>query len=99
MTVLPLSEHRIPAFEGRVVDAVTMRISGAASVDEAGDRIVSVDDTVHLSGEYRVIAVRHFVDEKSGNLVREHVLRPVAVMITPWDGNDPSDDGVVRSIR
>jgi len=97
-TVVNPVEPGIPHFEGREVNATHIKISGNAEVLGDDALVVSVDDRVHLTGDYKVVGVRHYVD-KDGNLVREHVLKPVTMMITPWDPSDPSDDGVVRALR
>lgn len=104
MTVQPLSSEPqmqppIPAFEGRVVDQVSVRISGQMPTDDLPENfIVSVDDRVRLVGEYKVIGVRHFVDPRTGDLVREQMLKPIFVNTIPWDESDPKDDGVIRAI-
>jgi hypothetical protein len=61
------------------------------------DLVVSVDDRVRLVGEYKVVGVRHFVDPRTGDLVREQVLKPIFVNTLPWDESDPTDDGVIRA--
>jgi hypothetical protein len=92
------AKPEIPMFEGRTVDATHIKISGTTEVVGEESLVVSVDDRVHLSGDYKVVGVRHYVD-KDGKLIREHVLKPDAAMVTPWDTNDPADDGVVRALR
>jgi hypothetical protein len=89
-------EPPIPMFEGRPVDAAVVRITGSMPTDELPEVIISVDDRVRLVGEYRVVAVRHYVDPKTGGLVREQVLKPLVVNTIPWDPSDPNDDGVIR---
>jgi len=88
----------IPRFEGRQVDAVSIKIAGTMPTDDLPDVTVSVDDRVRLVGEYKVVAVRHYVDPKTGDLVREQVLKPILVTTQPWDPNDPKDDGVIRAL-
>lgn len=90
-------QRPLPAFEGRVVDAVRVKISGTAPVDEL-DEVLSVDDRVLMLAEYRVVGVRHVVDENTGNLVREHVIKPIRMDLHPWDSNDPNDRGIVRAL-
>lgn len=87
----------IPAFEGRVVDQVAIRIAGSMPTDGLPENlIVSVDDRVRLVGEYKVVGVRHYVDPRTGDLVREQMLKPILVDTIPWDASDPKDDGVIR---
>lgn len=90
-------EPPLPMFEGRVVDQSIMRISGATPLEEV-DVVVSVDDRVRLVGEYRVVSIRHFADPKTGDLVREQVLKPILATLSPWNPEDPSDDGVIRVV-
>lgn len=89
----------IPRFEGRQVDAVTMKVSGTVSVFDDGV-VVSVDDRVRIVGEFRVAGVRHYVEEKSGLLIREQVLKAIdeTVELCPWDPQDPRDDGVIKAV-
>lgn len=89
-------EPPIPLFEGRSVDAAMVRITGSMPTDELPEVIISVDDRVRLVGEYRVVAVRHYVDPKTGGLIREQVLKPLVLNTIPWDPSDPDDDGVIR---
>ena len=90
-------QRPIPAFEGRVVDGVRVKISGSAPVDDL-DEVLSVDDRVLMLAEYRVVGVRHIVDEQTGNLIREHVIKPIRMDLHPWDASDPQDRGIVRAI-
>lgn len=89
----------IPRFEGRLVDVLMMKVSGTVSVVDDGV-VVSVDDRVKITGEFRVSAIRHYVDEKTGFLVREQVLRAIneTVELCPWDPDDPRDNGVIKAI-
>lgn len=89
----------IPRFEGRQVDAASIRIAGSMPTDDLPEMTVSVDDRVRLVGEYKVIAVRHYADPKTGDLVREQVLKPMVVDTLPWDSSDPTDDGIIRALK
>lgn len=89
----------IPMFEGRQVDSCIMRISGATPLAEVDDMLVSVDDRIRLIGEYKVVSIRHFVDAKTGDLVREQLLKPQLATPAPWNPDDPNDDGVVRAVQ
>lgn len=84
-------------FEGLPVKAVEIRISGLSRIETSEPPVFSVDDRVRLVGEFRCIGVRHEVDKKTGDLIRIQVCAPVTVDTTPWDPEDPDDDGVVRT--
>jgi hypothetical protein len=97
VTQMP-AQAPIPAFEGRAVDSVSIKIHGAMPTDDLPENlVVSVDDRVRLVGEYKVVGVRHFVDPRTGDLVREQVLKPIFVNTLPWDESDPKDDGIIRA--
>lgn len=85
-----------PRFEGSVVEAAEVRISGQSKVEAANGLVCTTDDIVRLIGEYKVIGVRHETN-KDGQLVRVQVLKPINVDVCPWDPADPADDGVQRS--
>lgn len=89
----------VPDFEGRHVESATMKLTGSVHVAHAEDVVVSVDDVIRVVGEFRVVGVRHYVDPKTGKIIREQVIRAVdhTVELTPWDPSDPKDDGVVRA--
>jgi hypothetical protein len=74
-----------------------MRITGAIPLDDVSDVPVSIDDRVRLVGEFRVVSVRHFVDPKTGDLIREQILKPLTADLTPWNPNDPTDQGILRA--
>jgi len=87
----------VPMFEGQSVDAVNMKVSGATSVD-ADDVVVSMDDRVRLVVECRVVGVHHYVNN-NGDLVRQQILKAADAELTPWNPDDPKDDGVIRAVR
>lgn len=88
-----------PLFEGRQVEGALIRISGATPLDEVGDVVVSVDDRVRMVAEYRVVGIRHYTDPKTGDLIREQLLKPLSARLTPWDPANPDDDGVIRAVQ
>lgn len=96
-TPLSLVRPPIPKFEGAAVVSTTTKISGTAPIDTDEDLIISIDDRVRLVGEYRVVGVMFKVDPKTGDTVREHLLKPVEVTLCPWQPNDPTDNGIVRA--
>jgi hypothetical protein len=61
------------------------------------DIVISTDDRVRLVGEYRVVGVRHDVDDKTGEVIRIQILKPISIQLCPWDPSDPTDDGIVRA--
>lgn len=88
----------IPAFEGRPVDGIIIKVGGSAPLDDLGETVLGIDDRVQLLSIYTVTGVRHVVDSKTGNLVREQTLKPVEMHLMPFDENDPTDDGVIRAL-
>ena len=102
MTAQPLDPFQIPsepipAFEGTAVAGTRVRVAGMSQVDIGEDVVVSTDDRVRLVGEFRVVGVRHYVDEKTGDLLREQVLKPLRMDLCPWNPLDANDDGVIRA--
>lgn len=88
----------IPAFEGRPVDAVVVKMSGAAPVEQAlADTVLGIDDLVQMVVQCRVVKVGHDVD-KDGKLVRTQVVRPVELGLLPFNSSDPDDIGVLRAL-
>jgi hypothetical protein len=97
-SVTPItSTPNAPTFEGAPVQETRMKISGRSDIEDSDGVVISTDDRVRLVGEYRVTGVRHYVDEKTGNLVREQVLKPLSIQLCPWDPSDPTDGGIVRA--
>lgn len=94
---LALVKPPIPAFEGATVESANIKITGAATVEASEDVIIGIDDRVRLVGEYRVVGVHFKVDPKTGDTVREQILKPITVSLCPWDPADPTDDGIVRA--
>lgn len=89
----------IPHFEGRPVDSIVVKMSGQVPLDEAlAEEVLSMDDAVQLVSMFRVVGVRHEVDEKSGQLVRVQILKPVEATLAPIDAGDPNDHGIVRAL-
>jgi hypothetical protein len=87
----------IPDFEGAKVETCNIKVSGQATVDTYDDVIISLDDRVRLVGEYRVVGVRFYVNEKTGETVREQILKPLNLQLCPFDPSDPNDNGIVRA--
>lgn len=88
-----IPEQDIPNFEGRPVEGVTTKISGASIEDL--DLVVSIDDVVQVLSVFKVTSVHHGID-KDGNLIRQQTLRLQEAAAQPYDPKDPTDDGVIR---
>lgn len=88
----------IPAFEGRPVDATSVRVSGSAPLEDLGDAVLSIDDRVQLVATYTVVGVHHQVDKQTGNLIRVQTIKPVEMHLMPFDESDPDDDGIIRAL-
>ena len=86
----------LPKFEGMAVEGVTFKISGTADVNNGHDTVLCVDDRVRLVGDFRVVGI-NFKVASNGDLVREHIVKPLEFDITAYDPNDPTDTGVWRS--
>ena len=101
MSAQPVSQlnyiEPIPQFEGTDVAATRIRVSGLSQVDVGQDLVISTDDRVRMVGEFRVVGVRHYVDDKTGDLIREQVVKPIRMELCPFDPSDVTDDGVVRA--
>lgn len=90
----------IPAFEGQPVDSTKVKVSGAIPADSIDDDVVlRVDDIMQVATQFRCVAVHHKVDEKTGNLTRIQVIRPIEMVLVPFDPTDPDDIGILRSPR
>ena len=83
----------IPAFEGKVVDACSLKLLPSAALDLPGV-VLRVDDIIQIVVEARVTGVGHVVDERTGNLVRLQTAKPFDARIEPY--NPDYDNGVVR---
>lgn len=85
-----------PSFEGKPVDAVRVVQTASRGAFDGVDTVMSVDDRVLVMAQFVCVGVSHEVDDKTGNLVRVQTLKPVEMILHPWDVNDPEDDGVLR---
>ena len=96
-STLSLVKPAIPKFEGAAVLSTSIKISGTCQVDASDDLVLSIDDRVRMVGEYRVVGVYFRVDTKTGDTIREQILKPLELALCPWDPNDPTDTGVVQA--
>lgn len=88
----------IPTFEGRPVEGMAVRMSGAAPLDDLTDVVLGVDDVVQMLSMFRVVGVHHEVESKTGKLIRVHIIRPTEMALAPIDPANPKDDGIVRAL-
>jgi len=87
----------IPKFEGSEVASTITKMVGSVPITADDDIVVSMDDRMRLVGEFRVVAVNFKTDPKTGDIVREHLVKVVNIQLCPWDPTDPTDDGIVRA--
>jgi hypothetical protein len=88
----------LPAFEGRPVNGVQIKVSGSAPLDDIAGLPLGIDDRVQMLSIYTVTGVHHSVDPKTGDLIRVQTLKPVEMHLMPFDENDPADDGIIRAL-
>lgn len=84
----------IPAFEGHPVHAAIVKMTGSVPLDYLDDQVIGVDDTVQMISVLRCVSVRHEVDQKTGNLVRIQILRPMEMILHPFEQGQ--DDGILH---
>lgn len=95
--VLPLGPTpAVPQFEGSPVSRVEIKISGLPTLS-ADIPVFTVDDRVRMVLELKCIGVRHVVDPKTGDVVRQQILTATDAETCPWNVDDPHDDGVLRA--
>lgn len=92
-----MSNETIPAFEGRPVDHVTVKITGSVPVEDLQDVVIKHDDLVQAVVIFRCTSVNHPTN-KEGLLFREQTLKPVEMVLLPFDENDPNDIGIQRAM-
>lgn len=83
----------IPDFEGKSVDACSLKLTNSAALDLPGE-VLRVDDIIQILVEARVTGVGHLVDERTGNLVRLQTAKPIDARLVPY--NPDYDNGIVR---
>jgi len=86
----------IPQFEGMPVSRAEVKISGLPTLTTEMP-VFSVDDRVRLVVETKCIGVRHVVDPKTGDVVRQQILTVTDAETCPWEVDNPHDDGVIRA--
>lgn len=88
----------IAEFEGAAVASAVTKVTGTTSVDGV-DIQLSIDDTIRVVGEFRVVKVVHEVD-KDGQLVRVQYVKILAgseLTLVPWNPSDVNDLGIIRA--
>lgn len=79
------TKSRAPQFEGQEVQEVRAKLSSVADLDLGDDKPLRIDQSMRLVVTARVARVDHLVDEKSGNLVRQHTLKVTDAIEVDWD--------------
>lgn len=93
-----MSDRTIPAFEGHPVAQTSVKMSGNVKLDDIQDEILHMDDLVQCITQFRCVGVYHQTDDKTGEITRVQVLRPIEVVLAPFDDSDPNDVGILRAI-
>lgn len=100
-TGLSIVKPPLPAFEGAHIASTAFKIAGALppgqGITGTDDEVLLIDDRVRLVGDYRVIGVYFRVDPKTGDTIREHILKPLDLGLTPYDPANPQDNGIWRA--
>lgn len=100
-TTLSVVKPPLPAFEGANIASVAFKITGALppgqGITGTEEQVLLIDDRVRLVGDYRVVGVYFKVDPKTGDTIREHILKPLDLGLTPYDPQNPQDDGIWRA--
>lgn len=87
----------LKAFEEAPVNRTEIKLAGATAVNTNDGIEISLDDRIRVVGEFRVSKVTHYVDQKTGDVVRQQTIVAVNDLeLTPFDPGDPNDDGIVR---
>ena len=85
----------LPHFEGKPVVGTAIKISGAVPMEDLEGAVIGIDDVVQVVGQFRCINVTHVVNGQ-GDLVRVQVLRPMFMVPSPIDPDDPSGDFIIK---
>lgn len=85
----------VPLFEGKLVHSTSLRLASATGLD-IEDRVLKVDDIIHVLVDARVSQVNHVVDERTGKMQRVQSAKVLDVTLVPWNPEDPDDEGVLR---
>lgn len=85
----------VPMFEGKPVEATTLKVTTAGSGLEI-DGVLRMDDIIRVVVEARVSDIRHLVNERTGALIRHQSARVITASLIPWDASNPADKGVLR---
>lgn len=93
-----MNDHtKIPDFEGTPVSSTAIKMSGALTLDDLEGEVIHMDDVVQLISQYRCVGVHHTVNDKTGEVTRVQVLRPLVSVLHPIDTSDPDDIGILRA--
>lgn len=92
-----MNDETIPAFEGHPVSATAVKVSGKLMTDDLQGVVLRHDDVVQVMTQYRVVGVHHDVDDKTGEITRVQIIKPIEMVLAPYDPSDPDDIGILRS--
>lgn len=73
-------EPPIPFFEGKEVHSTKFKMTSSGAVP-VGDRYFLMDEEIEIVVKARISQVHHNVDERTGQLVREHTAKVTKVTI------------------
>lgn len=93
-----MTQDPIPSFEGHPVAATAVKITGKLITEDLQGIVLKHDDVVQVLTQYRVVNIHHDTDEKSGELIRVQIIRPIEMVLAPIDPSDPNDIGVLRAL-
>lgn len=88
-------EPAVPTFEGKPVDATTLKVASPHAGLEI-DAVLRMDDIVRVVVEARVSRIDHQVNERTGQLIRHQSAKVISAALIPWNPEDPEDTGVLR---
>lgn len=87
----------IPPYEGHPVSQTAVRVTGKLITEDLQGVVLRHDDVVQVMTQYRVVGVHHDIDDKTGEMVRVQIIRPIEMVLAPYDPSDPQDIGILRS--
>lgn len=88
----------IPDHEGHPVASTAVKITGKLITEDLQGIVLRHDDVVQVMTQYRVVGVHHDVDDRTGEIVRTQLLRPIEMVLAPIDPADPDDIGIIRAL-
>lgn len=92
--VLHLPVPEIPMFEGKPVASTKLKLTSTVALD-VDNQVLRMDDIVRITVEARISSVQHNENAR-GDIERVQTAKAIAVEITPWNPDDPTDTGIFR---